>query len=122
MNRKVLSLEAAGQLRVPETDYSHVVHPTEPLQFAASISRPGLLHRLSALWEGRSEQRSSAFGSALLSTALLRVTAMFSSRDTGPIAWDPHVWSQLEPLIQGRSPTGMQTVQKHNFCARWDLN
>ena len=40
MNRKVLSLEAAGQLRVPETDYSHVVHPTEPLQFAASISRP----------------------------------------------------------------------------------
>jgi hypothetical protein len=40
VNRKVLSLEAAGQLRVPETDYSHVVHPTEPLQFAASISRP----------------------------------------------------------------------------------
>ena len=40
MNRKVLSLEAAGQLPVPETDYSHVVHPTEPSQFDASISRP----------------------------------------------------------------------------------
>lgn len=40
VNRKVLSLEAVGQLRVPETDYSHVVHPTEPSQFAASISRP----------------------------------------------------------------------------------
>jgi hypothetical protein len=40
VNRKVLSLEAAGQLRVPETDYSPIVHPTEPSQFAASISRP----------------------------------------------------------------------------------
>jgi hypothetical protein len=40
MNRNVLSLEAAGQMRVPESDYSHVVHPTEPSQFAASIGRP----------------------------------------------------------------------------------
>jgi hypothetical protein len=40
VNRKVLSLEAAGRLRVPESDYSHFVHPAEPSQFAASISRP----------------------------------------------------------------------------------
>ena len=40
MNRKVLSLEAAGRLRVSESEYSHVVHPTEPSQFAASIGRP----------------------------------------------------------------------------------
>ncbi len=40
MNRKVLSLEAAGRLRVSESDHSRVVHPTEPSQFAASIGRP----------------------------------------------------------------------------------
>jgi len=40
VNCKVLSLEAAEQLRVPESDYSRVVHPAEPSQFAASISRP----------------------------------------------------------------------------------
>ena len=98
MNRKVLSLEAAGQLRVPETDYSHVVHPTEPLQFAASISRPASTQVIGFM--GR------AFTSTIfsirkcsLSTALLRVTAVFSSRGTGPIAWDPHIWSQLERLI-----------------------
>ena len=47
MNRKVLSLEAAEQLRAPESDYSHVVHPAEPSQFATSISHPA-----SALFNG----------------------------------------------------------------------
>ena len=47
MNRKVLSLEVAGQLRVPQTDYSHVVHPTEPSQFAA-FNKP--LHFCTGYW------------------------------------------------------------------------
>lgn len=84
MNRKVLSLEAAGQLRVPETDYSHVVHPTEPSQFATSTSRPAPAQVIGFM--GRSQQRSSAFGNGVLRAALLHVTAVFSSRDTRPIA------------------------------------
>lgn len=68
MNRKVLPLEAAGQLHVPETDCSHVVYPTEPSQLAASIKRPA-----SALvigFMGRPIATILAFGSAVLSAAL----------------------------------------------------
>jgi len=110
VNRKVLSLEAAGQLRVPETDYSDVVHPTEPSQFAASISHPA-----SALVIGFMGKAfiATIFGIRKCSAECRTYpfTAVFSSRDTQPSNADPHIWSQLERLIQGRLPTCLQPVQ-----------
>jgi hypothetical protein len=110
VNRKVLSLEAAGQLHVPETDYSpefiRLSHRSLPFQYAAP-----LLHWLLALWGGRSGQRSSAFGSAVLSAALIQVTVGLSSRDTRPSNADPHIWHPLARLIPGRLPTGLPPVQ-----------
>jgi hypothetical protein len=108
VNRKVLSLEAAGQLRVPESSR----RPSDRAIAVCRINRPPRFctgHWLYGEGVHSNDLRHSEVQCRVPHLSI--VTAVFSSRDTRPSNADPHIWSQLERLIQGRLPTGLQTVQ-----------
>jgi hypothetical protein len=110
VNRKVLSLEAAGQLRVPQNDDSHIVHPTEPSQFDASLSRPASAQVIGFM--GRAFT-ATIFGirkrGAECRTSPCHGHVLFEGHT--PIACGSAYLVQLERLIQGRLPRGLQPVQ-----------